>query len=43
MMKKKDGHWKAEREKLQKEVGSLGKGTFKYYVIKIRPNDYAIT
>ena len=24
MMKKKNGHWKAEREKLQKEVGSLG-------------------
>ena len=25
MMWKRDGHWKAEREKLQKEIGSLGK------------------
>ena len=24
MMKRRDGHWKAEREKLQKEVGPLG-------------------
>ena len=25
MMKKRDGHWKAEREKLQKDISSLGK------------------